>query len=286
MKKKKQTQTKKQTKEKRIVQVKNNLPTLKQLQDDIETFIYGGDLKAKLNPNQIKLCTKTAQAFGLNPLKREIHFVPFKNKQGTYDISIVVGYETYIQRAESSGKLDGWEVKFEKMQDGDIRATLTIYRKDWSRPFNHEVYLREVQQTKTWNNKTYPTAMWAKMPKFMTRKVAISQGFRLAFPKETGGLPYIPEEIGVGTLDGDKLMIDKKANGPKTNVPVPPKQKKFTQAVVNDIVDRMNNVGTSDEARKIYKEIMTYPAGSIRDKLIAKVTKVGQDIKQIEEDLK
>jgi hypothetical protein len=33
------------------------------------------------------------------------------------------------------------------------------------------------------------------MPEFMTKKVAIGQGFRLAFPNELGGMPYLAEEI-------------------------------------------------------------------------------------------
>jgi len=33
------------------------------------------------------------------------------------------------------------------------------------------------------------------MPTFMLKKVAIAQGFRLAFPDDLGGMPYIPEEL-------------------------------------------------------------------------------------------
>ena len=33
------------------------------------------------------------------------------------------------------------------------------------------------------------------MPEFMIKKVCIGQGFRLAFPNELGGLPYLQEEI-------------------------------------------------------------------------------------------
>jgi hypothetical protein len=33
------------------------------------------------------------------------------------------------------------------------------------------------------------------MPEFMIKKVCIGQGFRLAFPNELGGLPYLQEEL-------------------------------------------------------------------------------------------
>ncbi len=33
------------------------------------------------------------------------------------------------------------------------------------------------------------------MPKFQLKKVAISQGFRLACPSELGGMPYDPAEF-------------------------------------------------------------------------------------------
>jgi len=36
---------------------------------------------------------------------------------------------------------------------------------------------------------------WQKMPRFMLRKVAIAQGFRLAFPEETAELPYEEAEM-------------------------------------------------------------------------------------------
>jgi phage recombination protein Bet len=119
-----------------------------------------------------------SKAYGLNPLKREIHFI----KYGDSAANIVVGYETYLKRAEKTGKLDGWEVK----TDGKT-ATISIRRKDWKEPFVWTVERSEFDKGQ---------ANWKTMPNFMLKKVAIAQGFRLAFPSEMGGMPYIPEEIG------------------------------------------------------------------------------------------
>lgn len=117
------------------------------------------------------------KAYGLNPMKREIHFI----KYGESAASIVVGYETYLKRAEKTGKLDGWEV-----ETNGKTATIKIRRKDWKEPFIWTVEKSEFDKGQ---------ANWKTMPNFMLKKIAISQGFRLAFPVEMGGMPYIPEEI-------------------------------------------------------------------------------------------
>jgi hypothetical protein len=73
-----------------------------------------------------------------------------------------------------------------------MKAIVEIHRKDWSEPFVHEAYWREAVQKKKDGT---PTAFWTKQPRFQLKKVAISQGFRLCFPDELGGLPYDPSEL-------------------------------------------------------------------------------------------
>ena len=47
------------------------------------------------------------------------------------------------------------------------------------------------------------------MPNFMLKKVAIAQGFRLAFPDELGGLPYLAEELPqTAKLSSEELAKD------------------------------------------------------------------------------
>ena len=160
--------------------------TAKKLTDYLNIAGVATKLSEKERMNFIEI----AQAYCLNPFKREIYCVSYgygDNKT----TSIITGYEVYTKRAERTGKLDGWEVTIEgKMPD--LKAIVTIYRNDWSRPFKHEVYFEEVVQRKKDGS---INAMWAKMPKFMLRKVAIAQGFRLCFPDELGGMPYTADEI-------------------------------------------------------------------------------------------
>lgn len=128
-----------------------------------------------------------AKAFNLNPFKREIHVSKYNGQ-----MSIITGYEVYIKRAERTGQLDGWNVVTTgTVKDNNLKATITIYRKDRSHPFIWEAeYSEFVGKTKEGN----VTKFWQKAT-MMIKKVAISQGFRLCFSDELGGMPYTADEI-------------------------------------------------------------------------------------------
>jgi phage recombination protein Bet len=144
---------------------------------------------------------RVAVEFQLNPYKREIYC--FAYGTGEYqEFTIIVGYEVYIKRAERTKKLDGWKAWIED-EGENLKAKLEIYRKDWQHPFTHEVYWKEAVQKKRDGT---TRSFWMRMPKFQLKKVAISQGFRLCFPDELGGLPYEGAEVGVeviGLNDGN-----------------------------------------------------------------------------------
>jgi len=143
------------------------------------------------------------KSYGLNPFKREIHFIKYDQKSPA---SIVVGYETYLKRAVATGKLDGWRVWIEGKGE-DMKAVIEIKRKDWSEPFRWEVHRREFDTGKS---------SWKKMPTFMLKKVAIAQGFRLAFPEDLGGMPYIPEEVDVRAEVVEESQTPPPTTQPKT----------------------------------------------------------------------
>lgn len=141
----------------------------------------------KLTAGEKSTFIAIAKAFNLNPFKREIHVSKYGDKA-----SIITGYEVYIKRAERTGLLDGWEcVTTGSVAQGNLKATLTIYRKDRNRPFIWEADYNEfVQKTSSGS----VTQFWQKAS-FMIKKVAISQGFRLCFSDELGGMPYTKEEM-------------------------------------------------------------------------------------------
>lgn len=154
----------------------------------------------KIPQQDVKRFLEICKAFNLNPFKKEIYLIPRGD-----GASIVVGYETYLKRANRSGKLDGWRVWTEgSMKDGTLKACIEIKRKDWNQPFYHEVYFNEYKQD---------TRIWKTKPITMIKKVAIAQGFRLAFPEDLGGMPYTQDEIEtvdveVRNISGGETVAD------------------------------------------------------------------------------
>lgn len=128
-----------------------------------------------------------AKAFNLNPFKREIHVSKYNGQ-----MSIITGYEVYIKRAERSGVLDGWEVECTgEAKDNTLKAKITIWRKDRTKPFTWEAkYSEYVQKTK----EGVVNKFWQKS-ETMIKKVVMAQGFRLCFNDELGGMPYTSEEV-------------------------------------------------------------------------------------------
>ena len=138
-----------------------------------------------------------AAAMKLNPFLNEIHAISYNTKEGPV-FKCVTGYMVYIKRAERSGKLNGWEVSSANV-GGQMVSTVTIYRKDWEKPFRHSVRFNEVAQ---WGPDGQLSKLWRKMPAFMCEKACISQGFRLCFPDELAGMPYTKEELPEGVMLG------------------------------------------------------------------------------------
>lgn len=154
----------------------------------VKTYLRSMNLASNLTQAEVTQFIEIAQGFGLNPFKREIYASKYGN-----NFSVIVGYETYIKRAERSGRLAGWNVTTEgKMDDGSLKAIITIHRNDFTHPFIHEVFYSEyVQRTKEGR----PTKFWADKPYTMIKKVAMAQGFRLCFSDELGGMPYTADEL-------------------------------------------------------------------------------------------
>lgn len=137
---------------------------------------------------ELTLGLQIAKTCGLNPIKREVYFI----KYGNNPMMVVTGYEVYLKRAEASGQYDGMELTSEgNIKDGSLKAMIKVYRKDWTRPLVHEVYYSEYVQSKSDGT---PNKFWKEKPVTMIKKVAISQGFRMAFPEQLQGLPYTSDE--------------------------------------------------------------------------------------------
>lgn len=143
-----------------------------------------------LTKQEIKHFIDLASVYKLNPLKREIYAVKFKDQ-----MNIIIGFEVYLKRAQRTGLLNGFECHTEG-SGNDTIAIATIHRKDWDFPFTHDISIKEFRGT---------SPIWSKMPAYMLKKCCLSQAFRLCFPDELGGT-YTTEEHSL--FDKNEPEID------------------------------------------------------------------------------
>jgi len=186
-----------------------------------------------------------AKRLGLDPIRKEVHFVPYRGS-----LQLIVGYAEYIKRAERSGKLNGWNIETGK-DDIDIFAEISIYRKDWEHPLKWRVYLNEVRKD---------TPSWKSMPLFMLRKVAIAQGFRLAFPEEIAELPYTEDEMATAEVEDKQTISEAQARRLRAIAKAVAREKGMSDEQMIDIVKGVlaeYGVETADEIpRAVYDEIV------------------------------
>jgi phage recombination protein Bet len=187
-----------------------------------------------------------ARKLGLDPFRREVHFIPFKGS-----VQLVVSYLEYVKRAERSGKLDGWEVRLGKDELGEY-AEVEIFRKDWKHSFKWRAYLNEVKKD---------TPNWKAMPLFMLRKTAIAQAFRLAFPEETQELPLEEGEIveyetveevkTISEAQAKRLWVIAREVGEEAGI-----GKAEVEKVVREVLNEYGLESTKEIPTALYEEII------------------------------
>lgn len=257
----------------------NQLPTIQSEIIDNWLAIFG----SKLEPKEREQFQQIAHAFNLNPFKREIYCIAYGDGDNR-QLSIITGFEVYLKRAELSGVLDGWKVwtegdvtpktvkKTMKKKDGgtwekevtvwsgDLKACIEISRKDRSKPFYHEVDYSEYTQD---------NEMWRTKRKTMIKKVAMSQGFRLCFPLEIGGMPYtndeLPDIITTELIETAEVIPEQKQPEVKT---VPEKSVKeiLKEAGISDDEYAEYNIAhklNTADPKKVEAKIKANPAGAV-----------------------
>lgn len=150
---------------------------------------------SNLLPNEMAQFVAISTAFNLNPYKREVYAIAYGDGNRR-KLSIIVGYEVYLRRAEEFPQYDGYETKFFG-GGNDMCCTCTVYRKDRNHPIGSTVFLREYTQG---------NQMWNTKPHVMLEKVAIATAMRRAFPSEFNGMPYIADELPDKMTGGGKLQ--------------------------------------------------------------------------------
>jgi len=216
-------------------------------------------LASELNDQEKNQFIEIAEAYQLNPFKREIYAVPYG--EGSYRrLSIITGYEVYLKRAERTGYLDGWEARVEGSSEDDFKAVVEIHRKDWNHPFKHEVFWKEAAQRKRDGSLT---SFWKKMPRFQLRKVCISQAFRLAFPDELGGIPFTSDELPEEMTTPIPTAPIPTSKTDQTESPIPKTTMKITKPTKADIlIKRLSdheNLFTDNHSKWVQDQIKNNP---------------------------
>ncbi len=188
-----------------------------------------GEVSLSINIVKSLLCTKAtnAEAFAfiefckyhqLNPFLKEVHLVKYQDSQPA---SYVVGYRTYILRAEKESQYDGFEAGAVFLSEEGVErrpiSTLgrpgerliggwcSVYRKDRGRPQTVEVDLAEyIQRTKEGN----PNRFWREKPGDMIRKTAVSHAHQDAFPDLMPGATVGSVDHEEGIIEGESRVVN------------------------------------------------------------------------------
>lgn len=193
--------------------------TKEQLQVIEAQFFPAGATKAEQ-----QYCFSVAKELGLNPITKEIHFVPRRAKVGdkwVNKIEPMVGRDGFLAIAHKSGQLAGIETTASirdvpQLENGQwvirpqLVAECTVWRKDSAKPFTAQVTYGEYVQRSADGQ---PTRFWSEKPETMLKKVAESQALRKAF--NIHGV-YSPEELGDGyeTVSGEIVRETDAASAP------------------------------------------------------------------------
>lgn len=207
---------------------------------------YFATLTDKLTDVQRNQFAAVAQAFGLNPFKREIYATTYRNKDGQTVMSIVTGYEVYLKRAEMNPNYNGFETNFQVV-NGEMGCTCKVYRKDRTMPVTSTVWMSEYSTGRS---------LWESKPRMMLEKVAIATAFRRAFPCDFGGMPYTTDELPDHMTGADKLEQQGFTEVPQdTQQPsAPHPQKKVIDEDTKQFMDGMKGLWT--QAPEIYQATM------------------------------
>ena len=208
---------------------------------------YFATLTDKLTDVQRNQFAAVAQAFGLNPFKREIYAMTYRNKDGQTVMSIVTGYEVYLKRAEMNPNYNGFETNFQVV-NGEMGCTCKVYRKDRTMPVTSTVWMSEYSTGRS---------LWASKPRMMLEKVAIATAFRRAFPCDFGGMPYTTDELPEHMTGADKLEQQGYTEVPQDAQPqaqAPQQQKKVIDEDTKQFMEGMKGLWSSSP--EIYKATM------------------------------
>ena len=166
-----------------------------------------------LKENEFKYAIMTCNAYGLDPRKKEIYFVPFNGKNGE-TIASITSYEVYANMLKQEGYsiINEW-----KNDDSCDYSNLMIKAKVFK---NKELvyqtpWISIKEHAKMNFQKTELVGLWKQIPTLMLEKCVLVRVARMLCGKNMG---YIDEEV-YNAKQYDNKEIDKIAQHEK-DIPV------------------------------------------------------------------
>lgn len=125
----------------------------------------------KATDTELELFLHLASSYNLDPFKKEIWFIKFKEGDKP---QIYTSRDGYLKIAHASGVFNGMEsYTIEDEKGNPIKAVCKVYRKDMDFPFKAEIKISEYKQnTQPWTK--YTSAMGIKVAEVFALKRAFS----------------------------------------------------------------------------------------------------------------
>lgn len=186
------------------------------------------------NDTEFAALLVVSEAYGLNPLLKEIYAFPAKG-----GIAPMVSIDGWISMCNRHPEFDGYE--FEDVADDKgklIGIYCQIFRKDRSRPTRIIEYLDECKRN---------TDPWSKSPARMLRHRALMQCARYAF-----GFSGVAAEGD----DGDEYVLAPAQVREPSGQAMP---RRVTSEVMNETTGEFISTGDEDRDREIQREVDDAP---------------------------
>jgi len=215
---------------------------------------------------------EAAKAYGLDPLKRQIHFVNrWDEQKGRKVWSFQVGIDAFRSKAEETGEYDGQdEPEYEHDEDGHlVLARVRVYRKGKGRPSVGVARWSEFAQT---TKDGAPVFMWRKMPYNQLAKCAEAQAFRKGFPEKLGGL-YTVDEMGQAENTTERVPPAPRIEARDTTPAKPPPPKAAedpAKARARVWARRIKEAATMADLAVVVRDLQEEPHEGLRSNALVK----------------
>ena len=141
-----------------------------------------------LNKDEFKYAIMTCQAYGLDPRKKEIYFVPFAGKNGN-TIASITSYEVYSNMLNEAGYtiINDWKGD-DTMDYANLMIKANVFKNGQKVYCTPWISIKE--HAKMFNGQLQ--GLWKQLPTLMLEKCVLVRVARMLLGKNMG---YIAEEM-------------------------------------------------------------------------------------------